>query len=155
MSNERMKATVGAALAVLGFRTAVGKDRWCFSAADKPAITALLDGKTVYLKAEGTTLTCKVPRPLGSDFIPRLRKRLGSLSKSAASHSRSERRASRKVVKSADIRMAPLEACVSNSRNYDPLAFCETCRHMVRESLMHSAALCEDCAGWSISRRAK
>jgi len=148
MSNERMKATVGAALAVLGFRAAVGKDRWRFSAADEPAITALLDGKAVYIKAEGTTLTCKVPRPLGEDFVPRLRKRLDALRKSAGRATRAQKRAFRKTIKSTDVtatQREPSAACGGNSRSYDPLGFCDTCHRMIRASLMATEKECRDC----------
>jgi hypothetical protein len=156
MPSSRVKATVGAALAVLGFRSA-GAMRWRLNVPNAVPIIALLDGKTVYLKAEGTTLSRKVTRPLGADFVPRLRKRLGTLGKQALRTNKAQKRASRQAPSSTvEALSASLNArrasspdadkfIYSGSRNYDPLAFCDTCHRMVRESLMATRSECRDC----------
>lgn len=160
MPSTRVKGVVGSALAVMGFRGGTG-DRWTLSVANEPTVKAELGGTTLMLSAPDAKLSVVVKRPLADDFVPRLRKRLGSLKKRAARAEKATKRASRETLATADALSAALNArreerrssgeemyCGAAVRAYDPVAYCDAGKHFTRQSLMVSETECGDCTGW-------
>ena len=163
MPSARMTATVAAALAVLGFRSN-GKEVWQYSATDEPTIDAQLAGGAVFLKSKAAKLSVRVARPMAEDFVPRLRKRLGSLRKHALRTARAQKQTSREALKGTGATLGAALAARRDSsdiaysasaRSYDPIAYCSEGKHFTRVSLMVSENQCGDCAGWPISGRRK
>lgn len=156
---KRMMGAVTDHAVALGFKRRRGNDTWVLN--DGEVIIGLkTEGRDVVIRVEDLNLEKRLKRPLASDFLVRLRKRIGQLRKTALRTARTRKRLKKELMKTefATSSLAkPLakdfEPTYYATRQYNPMTWCTRCRKITRENLMANAEVCQLCATEAASKR--
>jgi hypothetical protein len=145
----------------LGFRPS-GVD-WTLSIAGKPTLTMTINDRgKVMVTGPGAELKNALD-PRDEKFPIRLRKRIARITKDSVRVAKSQKKEQKVIAQTKEIsripesgsRMDPLWIDICS---YDALAYCDTCKRMLRESEMkteHECLLCADEKEWNKERRRK